>query len=139
MMIIIQATMFIVLSCAEISASSAHSDHTLMQCTAPGSCRLNGDSLGHTHIKFSEWLPEALRHHHHLVNKYYYPSRRLVLISPSVEPISGLSQPNTAGKSAAGRVKSRRSQRVQSAGASRGWIRTPVYFVMYGKERRHCQ
>ena len=46
-------------------ALSYGSDHTMTHYSAPGSRRLDADSLGQTHIKFaSKWQPEAPHHHH---------------------------------------------------------------------------
>ena len=45
-----------------------HSDHTMTECMTPGFRRLDGNGLGHTHIKSAyKWLPEALWRHYHLV------------------------------------------------------------------------
>ena len=108
--------MIVLSSCQVITG--IHSDHTTMQCTEPGGRRLDGDSLGHTHIKSpNKCLREALCHHHHLIllrnlkaGTYFAVPRR----------VAGWVDPNTASKDAATHAQSRRPQWVWPAGACHG-------------------
>ena len=93
---IIQMTMFSVLSCAEISALKVHSDLKMTHCTALGGRRLDGDSLNHTHFNSAlKWLPKALRHQHNVV---LLPNPKAVTHFAVPCRVTGWVGPDTAGK-----------------------------------------
>ena len=95
-----------------------HSDHTMTHCTAPGGRRLDGDSLGHTHIKSAKkWQPETLRHPHRLV---LLPNPKAGTHFTVPRRVEGRVGPGTACKGVAACARSHR--------CAPWWVLGPVGF-----------